>query len=102
MNWQPKRLSISCKQNIALSAGLGSSASAVLAGVSAAFVLEGKNLSAQVKSTILDLSLTFENHIDNTGPCLYGGFCSGVVQKALKPKQAHALAKKIAINISLT
>lgn len=52
--------------------GLGSSAAAVVAGISAArgLIAEPEALSAEVA---LDLATTFEGHPDNAAPAIYGG-----------------------------
>lgn len=57
--------------NIPEKKGLGSSATAILAGVIIAMVINKQELS---KERILNYSLPFENHLDNLAACLYGGF----------------------------
>jgi homoserine kinase len=68
----PCRLSI--KSEIPLTRGLGSSASAIVAGVELADVLASLNLTKQQK---LDVAIAFEDHPDNIGASLYGGLVIG-------------------------
>ncbi|MBM7587847.1 homoserine kinase [Bacillus pakistanensis] len=68
----PCRLSI--KSEIPLARGLGSSASAIVAGIELADVLGALNLTSQQK---LDIAIDFEDHPDNIGASLYGGLVIG-------------------------
>jgi homoserine kinase len=54
--------------------GLGSSASAVVAGLSAAFALAGRDLAETATAQVLlELATGFEGHPDNVAACLLGG-----------------------------
>lgn len=66
-------LDINC--NIPLSAGLGSSASAVVSGILAANHLLGNSLK---KSEILSLATKLEGHPDNCAAAIYGGLTISV------------------------
>ena len=66
----PKNLSIQCDNHIPISSGLGSSATAVLAGLLGANALAGNPLS---KEDILQLAIDMEGFPDNVSPALYGG-----------------------------
>lgn len=66
----PANITLECKNNIPIRSGLGSSASAVIAGLLAASRLLGKTLSTQ---DILALAVEFEGHADNVSACLLGG-----------------------------
>lgn len=62
-------LSLSCRNVIPHSRGLGSSAAAVVAGVAAGFALSGIPRDDRA----LQLAASFEGHADNAGASLYGG-----------------------------
>lgn len=62
-------LSLSCRNVIPHSRGLGSSAAAVVAGVAAGFALAGIPRDDRA----LQLAASFEGHADNAGASLYGG-----------------------------
>ena len=63
-------LKVTCQNNIPQSRGLGSSASAAVAGVAAANGLAGKTLSQQ---QMVQLASTFEGHPDNAAASILGG-----------------------------
>ena len=63
-------LKVTCHNNIPQSRGLGSSASAAVAGVVAANTLAGSPLSTD---EVIQLSSAFEGHPDNVAPALVGG-----------------------------
>ena len=67
---EPQGLKLTMKNNIPLSRGLGSSSSAIVAGIYAAHCLSGKKLSYQ---QMLTLATAIEGHPDNVAPALYGG-----------------------------
>jgi homoserine kinase len=63
-------VAVRCINRIPLERGLGSSASAVVAGVLAADRLLGAGLEVE---EVLDLAVEIEGHPDNVAACLYGG-----------------------------
>lgn len=65
----PLRLSI--ENQIPISRGLGSSAAAILAGVTVAEILSSGKLS---REDVLRFAMEFESHPDNLAACLVGGF----------------------------
>jgi homoserine kinase len=67
-----KNLNITIKTGIPLSGGLGSSASAIVGGISLANALCGDKLS---KAQIARLGMKIEGHPDNIAPAVYGGLC---------------------------
>ncbi|MFX3625051.1 MAG: homoserine kinase [Ectobacillus sp.] len=67
------RLEIS--SDIPLARGLGSSASAIVAGIELADILCNLQLSMQEK---LEIASVMEGHIDNVGASLYGGLVVGM------------------------
>jgi len=74
----PDDLQIKCWNQIPTSSGLGSSASAVIAGL-----LAGKyilNIEIQ-NNTLLDLASEIEGHADNAAACLLGGLVIVVVDQ---------------------
>lgn len=75
----PTGIQLQCKNSIPTSSGLGSSASAVIAGLCAAKEL----LNSQISDTdLLALAIEFEGHADNAAACLLGGLV--IVSKAAK------------------
>ena len=68
-----KRIGIHVRMNnqVPKSRGLGSSSTAIVAGVTAASILSGANLS---QDEILQESNRLEGHPDNVAPAIYGGF----------------------------
>ena len=67
-----KNLNITIKTGIPLSGGLGSSASAIIGGITLANALCGGKLS---KDQIAQLGMKIEGHPDNIAPAVYGGLC---------------------------
>lgn len=65
------RLKVTMHNNIPLSRGLGSSSSAIVAGLFAANTLCGDPYS---KEQLLDFATEIEGHPDNVAPAIYGGF----------------------------
>ena len=68
--------------NIPLERGLGSSSSALVAGIELACAIGGMNLSTQVK---LQLACSMEGHPDNVAPAILGGlvvstYCEGILE----------------------
>ncbi|MDK2979910.1 MAG: homoserine kinase [Chloroflexota bacterium] len=71
----PSGLILRCKNAIPISSGLGSSASAVIAGL-----LGAKRMlnSAISNADLLALAADFEGHADNVAACLYGGLIAAL------------------------
>ncbi|NYD36888.1 homoserine kinase [Actinomycetospora corticicola] len=65
-------LHLTCHNAIPHSRGLGSSASAAVAGIVAACALLGPG-KAPDDEAVLDLAARFDGHADNVAACLYGG-----------------------------
>ncbi|MCP8968026.1 homoserine kinase [Ectobacillus ponti] len=63
------------ESDIPLTRGLGSSASAIVAGIELADVLCGLQLTMQEK---LEIACSMEGHIDNAGASLFGGLIIGI------------------------
>lgn len=66
-------LALHCRNVIPHASGLGSSASAIVAGVLAARALVGGEASLD-DSDVFALATEAEGHPDNVAPCLFGGF----------------------------
>lgn len=88
-------LEVEMHNGIPLSRGLGSSSTAIVAGVYAANLLMGEPFS---KPALLDLATELEGHPDNVAPCLLGGLvvCSrenGRVEtiRSLPPTELRAV-----------
>lgn len=84
-------LRLSCHNVIPHGRGLGSSASAVVAGLIAARGLL-KDPSALDAATILVLADRFEGHPDNVAASVYGGFTISWVDAATREARAVSLA----------
>lgn len=70
----PGGLRLACRGSIPHSRGLGSSASAIVAGVAAAAALAGVDLgSADGLALVNDVASTLEGHPDNASASVYGG-----------------------------
>lgn len=69
-------LRLHCRNGVPHGRGLGSSASAIVAGVSAATMLmrNGGDDEALDREHIFRLAARIEGHPDNVAPCVYGGF----------------------------
>ncbi|GAB3276973.1 homoserine kinase [Parasphingorhabdus pacifica] len=63
-----------CRNSIPHSRGLGSSAAAIVSGVSAAYALAGFSLADKESSErMLQLAASYEGHADNVAASLFGG-----------------------------
>lgn len=65
------------RNRIPIGRGLGSSAAAIVAGITLGAKLRGLRISAQ---RILELAYPLEGHGDNLAAALYGGFCIAVTE----------------------
>ena len=74
----PQGLQIKCANKIPVSSGLGSSASAAIAGLLGARALLGASISDH---DILKLALNYEGHADNISACLLGGLVLSVLSE---------------------
>lgn len=90
----PLGISLKMHNNIPLSRGLGSSSSAIVAGVIAGNYFAKLNLD---KEELLVLANDIEGHPDNVAPALLGGITLSYIQKErayalqVEPKQAFKL-----------
>lgn len=71
VEYEPKGLSVRIINGIPLSRGLGSSASAIIAGLLAAREIAAANISDY---ELLKMATEVEGHPDNVAPALFGGF----------------------------
>lgn len=71
------KLELKVEINIPTSRGLGSSSSAIIAGVFAGNLLTGEKLS---KKELLDIANEIEGHPDNIAPCLLGGMITSLCE----------------------
>lgn len=81
------------KNDIPMARGLGSSAAAIVAGLVAANIATGEQLT---KQDILELATSLEGHPDNVAPAIFGGICISAMAgeevhslKILPPKKLH-------------
>jgi len=65
------------QNGVPIGRGLGSSASAIVAGIILGARLRGLRMSAQ---RVLELAVPLEGHGDNLAAALYGGFCVAAVE----------------------
>lgn len=63
-----------CVNRIPHARGLGSSSSAIVAGVGAALSLLGGDVDGIDRDRVYRLAADIEGHPDNVAPCVYGGF----------------------------
>lgn len=75
LHWRPSGLCFHQENQIPIGSGLGSSSSAVLAGMFGANALAGSPLQ---KAEILQMATNFEGHPDNVAPAVHGGLILGV------------------------
>lgn len=69
---------IRMKNSVPLSRGLGSSATAIVAGLKAANVLVGNRFN---RREILQFATRIEGHPDNVAPAIYGGFTVNIMDR---------------------
>lgn len=81
---QCRGISIRMINNIPLARGLGSSAAAIVAGLTAANKATGNLLS---KQELFQMATELEGHPDNVAPAIFGGITVSV----LKDRQAHCM-----------
>lgn len=86
-NNKPTGLKVIMHNRIPMSRGLGSSSSAIVAGVYAANVLSGNKFT---KDDLLNFATSIEGHPDNVAPAIYGGFTISYMQDG----KAHSLCIK--------
>ena len=72
------------KNAIPMARGLGSSAAAIVAGLVAANIATGEQLT---KQDILELATSLEGHPDNVAPAIFGGICIS----AMAGEEVHSL-----------
>lgn len=77
-NLTPPPLHVKISNNIPLCKGLGSSASAIVAGLTIGNELLGKGLS---KEELLEHAVLLEGHPDNVSPALFGGCTISLVSR---------------------
>lgn len=71
----PGAVSISAENHIPLGSGLGSSAAAIVGGLTAANILMGRPLE---ENSLLKIATELEGHPDNVAPALLGGLTAAV------------------------
>lgn len=96
----PRGLHLSCRNAIPHSRGLGSSAAAIVAGVTAAYVLAGGELDEAGLSVLSDVASGLEGHPDNASASVYGGYTvswwSGTSWRTVRPA-VHAEVRAVAL-----
>jgi len=84
---------LSIDNDIPLARGMGSSAAAIIAGITCYEILTGDNL---IERELFRAAFDFENHPDNLGACLYGGLIAGV-----QDDEGHVYVAKLQIPCKL-
>ncbi|EAX46525.1 homoserine kinase [Thermosinus carboxydivorans Nor1] len=74
---EPCGVILRMENSIPLARGLGSSAAAIVAGLTAANALTGSNLSSE---ELLEMATQIEGHPDNVAPALFGGATISVAE----------------------
>lgn len=87
-----KPLSIHLSSDVPIARGLGSSSSLIVAGVSAALLLNNKGLD---KDAILKHAVALEGHPDNVAPAIYGGLIHSVKENGTYTVQSLELNKDL-------
>ena len=72
----PRAMQIHCINNIPMGSGLGSSSSAIVAGICGANQWGGFGMD---RAALLDLATEIEGHPDNVAPAIYGGLVAAVM-----------------------
>ena len=72
--FKEKEISIKCNNSIPISGGLGSSSSAVIAGIYAAYAINKIEINTD---DIFQIASDIESHPDNVGPAIFGGITIG-------------------------
>ena len=72
--FKEKEISIQCNNSIPISGGLGSSSSAVIAGIYAAYAINKIEINTD---DIFQIASDIECHPDNVGPAIFGGITIG-------------------------
>ena len=70
MGLRPPDVEVTCLSRIPVARGLGSSAAAIVAGITAAEAMAGQGVDVQRK---LNVAARIEGHPDNTSACILGG-----------------------------
>lgn len=93
----PPGLIIRCYNNIPVSSGLGSSSSAVVAGLMGARALLKLDVS---DLELIKIGRAFEGHIDNISACLLGGFSiSGFSDDEVIARSFHVKEMRVVIAV---
>ena len=85
-------LKIACRIQVPVSRGLGSSSTAIVAGLTAANALAGNLLS---KAELVTEAARIEGHPDNVAPAILGGMTVNVMEKGKVESLKLALAKPL-------
>jgi homoserine kinase len=93
---QPRGLEVVCANRIPHSRGLGSSAAAIVAGLTAARALALGGEEALDDDTLLALAAELEGHPDNVAACLLGG-----LTLAWTPADGSAQAVRLPVSAAL-
>ena len=85
-------LKVHMRNNIPLSRGLGSSSTAIVAGLMAANYMTGSTLT---KADLVNLATEIEGHPDNVAPALLGGFTISYMEDKTAHSFSFIPAKKL-------
>ena len=76
LGWRPQGLRLVCTNGVPPARGLGSSAAAIVAGVSAAYALAHPDTELD-RTWVLEVAGAIEGHPDNVAACVLGGVTVG-------------------------
>ncbi|HEU4963322.1 MAG TPA: homoserine kinase [Bacilli bacterium] len=85
---KPPGVWLHLNNNIPVTRGLGSSATAIVSGLCAAAALDGQPLS---REELFDLAVQIEGHPDNVAPAIYGGIVVSGVYEEGESRRIHKL-----------
>ncbi|MGN6242527.1 MAG: homoserine kinase [Motilibacteraceae bacterium] len=99
MGGRPAGLRLSCTNRIPHARGLGSSAAAVVAGISAARALVTDGIHRLDDQAALELATAFEGHPDNVAACLLGGLTVAWTEEAEQAEAAGGHGRPRAVRL---
>lgn len=92
LNRPPTGLKVSSELNVPMSRGLGSSSTAIVAGLVAANALAGSPMD---KTALVTEATAIEGHPDNVAPAILGGITVNVIEKGRVESLKVPLAKPL-------
>lgn len=85
---KPPGVRLHLNNNVPVTRGLGSSATAIVSGLYAAALIDGRDIS---REDLLDLAVQIEGHPDNVAPAVLGGFVVSGQYGSGDARRVHAV-----------